>query len=67
MKKQLLKLDGMHCASCSLVIEGELEDIGVKARANYAKQVVEIEFNPEIIELDLVVKTIEKQGYRVVG
>lgn len=67
MKKQTLKLDGMHCASCSLVIEGELEDIGVKARANYARQMVEIEFNPEIIEFDLVVKTIEKQGYRVVG
>lgn len=57
----------MHCASCSLVIEGELEDIGVKARANYAKQIVEVEYNSQEIEHDLIVKTIEKQGYKVIA
>lgn len=66
MTKKTYKISGMHCASCSLVIEGELEDIGVKAKANYAKQTVEVEFDVQKIKDEQIVKTIEEQGYQVV-
>lgn len=65
MVKKILKLNGMHCTSCSLVIEGELEDVGVRAKANYAKQLVEVEFDPNQITEKEIVTTIEKQGYTV--
>ena len=68
MKKKVYKLDGMHCTSCSLVIEGELEDLGVDdVEANYVKQVVQVEWDPSKVSEDRIVKAIEKQGYRVIG
>ena len=40
MKKLVLKIKGMHCTSCAMNIDGELEDTkGVKeANTSYAKQ-----------------------------
>ena len=67
MNKKTFKLSGMHCSSCSLIIEGELEDIGVVAKANYAKQMVDVEYDTSKITEDLIVETIEKQGYKVVA
>lgn len=65
MTKKTYKLDGLHCASCSMVIEGELEDqLGVKAACSWAKQVVEVEGEVEMFQIKQVV---EAQGYRVVG
>lgn len=67
MVKKVLQLSGMHCTSCSLVIEGELEDAGVKAEADYVKQKVVVEFDPHSITPSQVQKIIEDQGYKVVG
>ncbi len=67
MAKKIFTISGMHCTACSLVIEGELEDIGVIARADYAKQIVTIDHRPENISDDLIKSVIEKQGYTVVG
>ena len=62
-----LKLSGMHCVSCSLLIEGELEDIGVKAKANYAKQVVDCTYDENKITVENIQAVIEKLGYKVVS
>lgn len=65
MMKKIYKLSGLHCTSCSMVIEGELEDqLGVRAACNWAKQVVEIEGEADH---EMIVKVIEGQGYKVVG
>lgn len=65
MTKKIYKLSGMHCSSCGMVIEGELEDqLGVRAACNWAKQVVEIEGEADH---EMIVKIIEGQGYKVVG
>lgn len=67
-KKKIFKLSGMHCTSCSLVVEGELEDqLGVVASANYQKQAVEVEFDPNKISEGKIVAVIEDTGYKVVG
>lgn len=65
MIKQKLKIGGMHCTSCSMNIDMDLEELeGVKkAHTSYAKQETEVEFDPEKISIDKVMETIKKTGY----
>lgn len=63
MVKKTYKISGMHCTSCAMLIEGELEDAGMTATCSYAKQIVEVEVE-ESNDVDLVVKqAVEKAGY----
>lgn len=65
MKKVKLKIDGMHCTSCAMNIDFNLEDLGVKsAKTNYAKQESEIEFDEEKIKLTQIIETVNKTGYK---
>lgn len=66
MVKKTFKLAGMHCSSCAILIEGDLEDKGVKAACSFAKQVVEVEFDPGEINEEEIKKTIKGTGYQVV-
>ena len=63
--KKKLKIDGMHCTSCSITIDWDLEDMtGVKsAKTSYQSQECEIEFDEEQLSLEEVIKTIQKTGY----
>ncbi len=65
MKTLQLKLSGMHCASCSLLIEGALEDMGVTAHASYAKQVVDVTFDEGKTTLAKITSAIRSLGYDV--
>jgi len=65
MTTKTLKLHGMHCVSCSMLIEGELEDMGVQAKANYAKQLVDITYDPKKIKEEAIIGAIQKLGYQV--
>ncbi len=65
MPELRLKVDGMHCASCALLIEEELEELdGVaEAKASFRKQqarvvVVDASIVPAVLE------TIGGLGYR---
>lgn len=40
--KKIYKIKGMHCASCAMLIEGELEDRKINGVCSYAKQTVEV-------------------------
>ena len=55
----------MHCVSCSMLIEGELEDMGVQAKANYAKQLVEVTFDEKKTKEESIAAAIQKLGYTV--
>ena len=63
--KKKLKIEGMHCASCAMNIDGELEDTeGVKnSNTNYAKQNTEVEFDEEKIDESKIIKIIKTVGY----
>lgn len=65
MNKLKLKINGMHCTSCSLSIDMDLEDLeGInKAHTSYAKQETEVEFDPDKITLETIIETIAKTGY----
>lgn len=49
-----------------MVIEGDLEDIGVKASCSYAKEMVEVEFDEKKLTEDAIKKTIQSAGYQTV-
>ena len=66
--KKKLKIEGMHCASCSLNIDWDLEDLaGIKsAKTSYHSQECEVEFDEEQLSVEEVIKTIQKTGYQAV-
>jgi len=55
----------MHCASCALVIESDLEDVGAEASCSYAKQVLSVEFDSSVLTEEMIIATIKKSGYSV--
>lgn len=67
MKTVTLKITGMHCTSCAMNIDFELEDIeGVKeASTNYAKQKTIVTFNPDKVKLGKIMEVINKLEYEV--
>ena len=65
MKKVTFKIVDMDCVSCSISIDGDLEDMnGVKkAKTSYAKAVTEVEFDPGKISEKDILKVIKQAGY----
>lgn len=65
MTKLKLKIEGMHCTSCAMNIDGELEDTeGVKSsNTNYVKQQTEVEFDDSKINLQKIINIIKTIGY----
>lgn len=65
--KKTFKISGMHCSSCAMNIDFDLEDLeGVKsARTNYAQQISEVEFDTEIISEGTIIEQIKKTGYKI--
>lgn len=65
MIKKKFKIIDMHCSSCALTIDMDLEDLeGIKiSKTSYAKAETEIEFDEEKLKLDDVVSSIKKSGY----
>lgn len=63
--KKKLKIEGMHCSSCAMCIDMDLEDVeGVqKSQTSYAKQETEVEYDEEKISEEQILQTIQKSGY----
>ncbi len=66
MKKVKLKIEGMHCASCAMTIDFDLEDVeGIKSsKTSYAKQACEVAFDEEKLKSEIIIETIKKAGYQ---
>jgi copper chaperone CopZ len=60
-----LKIQGMHCNSCAMRIEQELEDKVNKIKVNFSSESAEIDFNPEKITEKEIKKEIENLGYKI--
>lgn len=65
MTKKVYKIEGMHCASCAMLIEGELEDAGMKATCSYAKQTLEVEGDESTGDEEHIRQLVRKAGYSV--
>ena len=66
MKTINLQISGMHCASCSTIIERALKkQQGVKeAVVNFSTENASVEFDESIINEQELIKAIEAKGYK---
>lgn len=65
MTKKNYQVKNMHCPSCALLIEGDLEDAGIKASCNYAKASLEVEFDEGKIGEKKIIETVKASGYQL--
>jgi Cu+-exporting ATPase len=68
MKKLVLKVKGMHCASCSILIDklvGKQPGV-VSIKTSYGAERVTLEFDEAIISLEKIDEFINKLGYDVI-
>lgn len=58
----------MHCTSCAINIDFDLEDLaGVKeAKTHYAKQISVVTYDPDKIKHEQIIAVITKLGYETV-
>jgi copper chaperone CopZ len=63
--KKILKIKGMHCTSCAMDIDFDLEDLDgvLEAKTSFAKQESEVEFDQDKLDIQTIVAAIGKTGY----
>jgi len=63
--KKIFKINGMHCNSCSRLIEDDLKLDVKRISVNYSKGTAEIDFNENKISEKTINSRIKKLGYSV--
>jgi Cu2+-exporting ATPase/Cu+-exporting ATPase len=65
MKKESIYVSGMHCASCSYVVEKNISKLkGVKSvSVNYANEKADIEYDEKVLSLSKASEVIKPFGY----
>lgn len=67
MKKNIM-IEGMHCEHCRTRVERALNRLnGVSARVNLKKQQAIVTLSDDSIDDELLMRTIEEAGYRVMS
>ncbi len=66
MISKKFKIEDMHCTSCAMSIDFDLEDIdGVKkAQTSYAKSECVVEFEENKLDHKKIIEVIKKTGYK---
>lgn len=64
-KKVQFSVSGMHCVSCGMNIDGELEDTAgvISSSTNYAKATCSVEYDPKKVTESDLTRVITKLGY----
>ncbi|AKM82621.1 TPA: copper-translocating P-type ATPase [Candidatus Berkelbacteria bacterium] len=64
-KKIQINLSGMHCASCALIIEKEINKLpGIKqANVNFGAEKASIIYDEDSLKIEEITKTIKNAGY----
>lgn len=62
------KIQGMHCTSCAMTIDWEIEDVpGVaEARTSYADAVTRVIFDPARVTDTDILDAIQRAGFEAV-
>ena len=65
MESIVLKTSGMHCGSCSMLIEMTVDDLpGISlVKADYGKGTTLVEFDTALVSLGQIVAAIKDAGY----
>ena len=66
MEKKILKIKGMHCASCQTLIEKNLMKLAgmSKASVNYAAEKAYVEYDEKKVSIKDMQKKVEALGYK---
>lgn len=66
--KLKFKITGMHCTSCAMNIDGDLEDSEgiIESKTNYAKQETEVKFDETKISPGKIIKIVKQTGYNAI-
>jgi len=67
MVKKTFNIEGMHCTSCSKLIEMELEEKVNSIKVDFDKKTANVDFNPENISEKEIKEIINEQGFKVKG
>jgi len=69
MKSTTLRITGMTCAACAAGIEAAVKDLGqdVAASINFATEKLVVTYDEDRVELDDIIKTIEKIGFKAIA
>lgn len=67
MKKEILKIVGMHCNACAVNIESTLkEERGIlEANVNFASEKLSLTYDPKIISLEKIKGALSSLGYQL--
>jgi copper chaperone len=65
--KTELKVSGMNCGGCELLVKEALEEVdGIRgADASYRNGTIAVEYEPEKVTLAFITSVIEEQGFKV--
>lgn len=60
------KIEGMHCTSCAMDIDFDLEDLDgvIDAKTSYAKGQTEVQFDDDKTNIEGIIESIKKTGYK---
>jgi len=60
-----LLTSGLHCQSCSMLVQMELEDVAgvVSATSDFRTGMTEVEYDPAVVTVDELVAAVVRAGY----
>jgi copper chaperone CopZ len=69
MNRVTLRIEGMSCAGCAMVLQALLErNAGVgNAMASFEQRAVRVPYDAAITSEEQLISAIERAGYRVIG
>jgi len=65
MAKKLYKIRGMDCDACAKMIELDLEDAGINASCNFAKETLEVDLDENAKSEKKIKEVVVKGGYQI--
>lgn len=68
IKTQIFKINDMHCTSCSMNIDGKLEDTDgvLESNTSYAKAMAEVRFDDGKISPEKIKEIVRSVGYEAI-
>ena len=65
-RKQRLRIEGMHCASCAMTIDDALEELAgvAKSKTSLRKERTDIVFDDEDVDVAMLRRVVAELGYR---
>lgn len=67
LQTKKFKISGMHCSSCAMSIDGDLEDNVegvIAANTSYAHQLCEVKYDEKKVTIDKIISQIKETGYQ---